>query len=130
MQVNNLRYNQADTIKRKVALTIQCKKDERYIAYDSGQSVSSLIGITNDVVTARIENIANVINKVLAVSNEFKDIPVYITGDGICNFKGVINLLETILSRKVEVFKSKLNNGSDKYQTSKIGLASLVGKLV
>lgn len=130
MQVNKLSYIEAEKIKPKVALTIQSKKDERYIIYDNGRTISSLIGITNDVVNARIENIANVINKVLAVSEDFKDIPVYITGDGITNFKGVVNLLENVLERKVKIFKSKLNNDNDKYQTSKISLAKLVGELV
>lgn len=130
MQVNQLSYLDAEKIKAKVALTIQSKKDASYVVYDNGRTISSLISITNDVVNARIENIANVINKVLAVSEEFKNIPIYITGDGICNFKGVINLLENVLDRKVYIFKSKLNNGKDKYQTSKISLANLVGELV
>ena len=130
MQVNNLSYNEADKIKRKVALTIQSKKDEKYVIYNGNQKIKALINITNDIVKARVENIANIVNKVLSVSAQFEDIPIYLTGDGVCNFKGVINLFESVTNRKVYVLKSKLHNGEDKYQTSKIGLTHIIGDLV
>ncbi|MBO5909920.1 MAG: hypothetical protein J6Q15_00270 [Clostridia bacterium] len=130
MQVNNLDYNEADIIKRKVCLTIQSKKDEKYIVYDNGKPIKALINITNDIVKARIENIANVVHKVLSVNNAFKDVPIYLTGDGVCNFRGVVNLFESATNRKVSIIKSPLHNGADKYQTSKISLARIIGDLV
>lgn len=130
MQVNSLSYNDADKIKRKVCLTIQSKKDEKYIIYDNGRPIKALINITNDIVNARIENIATVVSKVLDSNEEFKDLPIYLTGDGVCNFRGVINVFEAITNRKVGIIKSPLNNGADKYQTSKISLAQIIGDLV
>ncbi len=129
MQVNNLNYADADAIKRKVALTIQTKKDEKYITYVNNKPIKALIGITNDIVNARVENIVNVIHKVLSVSDAFKDIPIYLTGDGLCNFRGVINIFEAVTNRSVQILKSKLHNGEDKYQTSKISLANIIGDL-
>lgn len=131
MQVNNLTYLQADSIKRKVCLTIDTKKDDRYVVYNSNtKPTKALINITNDIVKARIENIANVVNRILSVSQTFKDIPIYLTGDGVCNFRGVINLFEAVCNRKVYILKSKLHNGEDKYQTSKISLANIIADLV
>ncbi|MBQ7880307.1 MAG: rod shape-determining protein [Clostridia bacterium] len=130
MQVNNLGYNEADSIKHKVSLTVQSKKDEKYIVYSSGKPIKALINITNDIVKARIENIANVVNKVLAVNDDFKDLPIYITGDGVCNFRGIVNLFEAVCERKVYILKSPLHNDEDKYQTSKIGLVNIIGDLV
>lgn len=130
MQVNDLSYNDADIIKRKVCLTIQSKKDEKYIVYNNSKPIKALINITNDVVKARIENIANVVARVLGSSNMFNDLPIYLTGDGVCNFRGVINVFEAITGRKVSIVKSSLNNGSDKYQTSKISLANIIGELI
>ena len=130
MQLNNLNYNQADSIKRKVCLTIQSKKDERYIVYNGSKPIKALINITNDIVKSRIENIANVINRVLSVDESFKDIPIYLTGDGVCNFRGVVNLFEAVCERKIYILKSPLHNGEDKYQTSKIALAEIIGDMV
>lgn len=130
MQVNNLSFQQADAIKRKVCLTVQSKKDERYIVYNNDKPIKALINITNDVVKARIENIASVVNRVLDSNSAFNDLPIYLTGDGVCYFRGVINLFEAVCNRKVYLLKSKLHNGEDKYQTSKIGLAKIIGDLV
>ena len=129
MQVNNLNYWEADAIKRKVCLTIQSKKDEKYIVYNGEKQISALINITNDIVNARLENIANVVARVIS-NDAFKDLPIYLTGDGVCNFRGVINLFEAVCGRKVYLLKSPLHNGEDKYQTSKIALANIIKDLV
>lgn len=130
MQIGNQSYQDAELIKHKVSLTIQSKKDERYIVYNKGKTISTLINITNDIVTSRIENIAHVINQVLSVDDSFKNIPIYLTGDGLCNFRGVKNLLEVVTNRKIYMLTTNLDNGKDKYQTSKIGLANLIGDLI
>lgn len=130
MQVNNLTYHEADTIKRKVCLTIQSKKDEKYIEYQHNKPIKALINITNDIVKARIENIAIVVSRVLDANESFKDLPIYLTGDGVCNFRGVINVFEAVCDRKVSILKSPLHNGADRYQTSKISLAQIIGDLI
>ena len=92
--------------------------------------VKAIINITNDIVKSRIENIANVVNRVLAVNSEFEDIPIYLTGDGVCNFRGITNLFEAVCERKVHILKSPLHNGEDKYQTSKISLVKIMEDLI
>lgn len=129
MQVNNLGYTEADLIKRKVSLTVEAKKDEKYIVYNGNKKIKALINITNDIVKSRLESIANIINRVLG-ADAFKDISIYLTGDGVCNFRGITNLFEAVCNRKVYLYKSPLHNGEDKYQTSKIGLAKIIGDLV
>jgi len=130
MQLNGLSYLEADSIKRKVSLTVQSKKDERYIAYLNGKPIKTLINITNDIVKARLENIAQVVNKVLMQNNAFDDLPIYLTGDGVCNFRGIVNMFEVVTGRKIYMLKSSLHNGEDKYQTSKIGLVNIIKDLV
>ena len=130
MQVNNLTYAEADIIKRKVGLTIQSKRDERYVAYNGTKPIKALINITNDIVKARIENIANVVNKILSSNESFANLPIYLTGDGVCNYRGVVNLFEAVTNHKTYILKSPLHNGEDKYQTSKIGLVNIIGDLV
>lgn len=129
MQVSNLGYAEADMIKHKIALTIQAKKDEHYLVYNNGKPVKALINITNDIVKARLENIATVVERVLS-NPTFKDLPIYLTGDGVCNFRGIINMFESVSGRKIYLLKSHLHNGADKYQTSKIGLVNIIKDLV
>lgn len=130
MQVANIGFSEAELIKRKVSLTVQSKKDERYSVYTNGKTVNALINITNEVVNARLEHIAKIINKVLDQNPIFKDIPVYVTGDGVCNFRGVKNLFEVTINRPIHMFKTIYNDTNNQYQTSKLGLASLVGELI
>lgn len=129
MQVDKLSYLEAEKIKRSVVLTVQAKKDERYIMYDNGKEINALIGITNDVVNSRLENIASVVSRLLD-NPMFDGLPIYLTGDGASNFRGVVNLFEAVTGREVYLLKAPLDNGKDKYQTSKIGLAELIGKIV
>ena len=130
MQVNNLSYNEADAIKRKVCLTIQSKRDDRYIVYEGDKQIKSLINSTNDIVKARIENIASVANKVLEVNPSFSNLPIYLTGDGVSNFRGIVNLFEAVTNHKVHMLKSPLHNDSDKFQTSKISLVQIIKDLI
>lgn len=129
MQVNNLGYQEADLIKRKVSLTIEAPKDEKYIVYNGDKKIKAIISITNDIVKSRLENIANVVNKILS-NDTFKDTLIYLTGDGVCNFRGITNLFEVVCNRKIYILKSYLHNGEDKYQTSKVSLARIIGDLV
>lgn len=130
MQVFGLNFKSAELIKRKVILTIESKKNEHYEVCHKGNLIKSPINMTNQVVKSRIEMMAKIIRDILTIDEIFKDIDVYITGDGICNFKGVKNILKDITGLNVYEYKIPFNNSKDKFQTSKIGLASLADIMV
>lgn len=130
MQLLQKSFKDAEMIKRKVALTIKPQKDEKYIINNGGEVVSAHIQITNDIVKSRIENIAQIIDNVLDIDEAFKNIPIYITGNGICNIRGAINILEQVTERKVMEFKIPFDNTINKYQTSRIGLAEIISRLI
>lgn len=130
MQLLQKSFKEAELLKRKVALTLIPKKDERYLINYKGQEIQSYIKITNDIVRSRIENIAEIIDRVLDIDESFKNIPIYLTGDGLSFIKGSINILEEKTNRKVHEFKIKYNNGIDRYQTSKCGLTELISRLI
>jgi len=130
MQLLQKSFKDAEMIKRKVSLTIKPQKDEKYVINNDGEIVSSHIQITNDIVKSRIENIAQVIDNVLDIDESFKNIPIYITGDGICNIRGAINILEQVTKRDVKEFKVPFDNSKEKYQTSKLGLAEIISRLI
>ena len=129
MQLLQKSFKDAELIKRKVALTIKPQKDEKYTINTNGEVISSHIQITNDIVKSRIENIAQIINNVLDIDEAFKDIPIYLTGNGLCFIRGAVNILEQVTKRKVVQFKVPFDNTPNRYQTSKIGLTEIISRL-
>jgi len=130
MQVLGLSFKDAELIKRKAILTIQPNRNEYYEICSKGNLIKAPISITNQVVTSRIEMISKVVAEILSLDDVYKDIDVYLTGDGIANFKGVKTIMKDIIGRNVIDYKIPFNNSSDKFQTSKTGLASLAEILV
>ena len=130
MQVLGLNFKSAELIKRKVILTIENKKNEHYEVCHKGNLIKAPINITNQVVKSRIEMIAKVIGDILSIDDVFRGIDIYLTGDGIANFKGVKNIIKDITGLNVYEYKIPFNNSLDKFQTSKIGLASLADAMV
>ena len=130
MQVLGLNFKSAELIKRKVILTIESKKNEYYEICSKGNLIKAPINITNQVVKSRIEMIAKVIRDILAIDEVFNDIDLYLTGDGIANFKGVKNIVKDITGLNVYEYKIPFNNSKDKFQTSKTGLVSLAEIMV
>lgn len=130
MQVLNLSFKNAELIKRKVILTVESNKNEYYEVCNKGNLVKAPINLTNQVVKSRIEMIAKVIKDILAIDDVFQDIDIYLTGDGVANFKGARNIISDVTGLKVYEYKIPFNNSKDKFQTSKIGLASLADIMV
>ena len=130
MQVLNLGFKDAELIKRKVILTIENTKNDYYEVCSKGNLVKAPINITNQIVKSRIEMIAKVIADILTTDNIFENIDIYLTGDGISNFKGVKNILKDTTGLNVYEYKIPFNNSKDKYQTSKLGLVSLFDIMV
>ena len=130
MQVLGLNFKSAELIKRKVILTIENKKNENYEVCHKGNLIKAPINMTNQVVKSRIEMIAKVIGDILSIDDVFKGIDIYLTGDGIANFKGVKNIIKDITGLNVYEYKIPFNNSTDKFQTSKMGLATLADAMV
>lgn len=130
MQVLGLSFKEAELIKRKVILTIDSNKNEYYEVCFKGNLIKTPINITNQVVKSRIEMIAKVINDILSIDNVFNDVDIYVTGDGLANFKGMKNILKEITGQNIYEYKIPFDNSKDKFQTSKTGLASLANIMI
>ena len=130
MQLLGLNFKDAELIKRKIILTVESSKNENYEACYKGNLIKAPINITNQIVKSRIETIAKVIKDILSINESFKDIDLYLTGDGISNFKGVKNILKDIIGLDVYEYKIPFNTSNDKFKTSKMGLVSLANILV
>ncbi len=125
MQLLNLSFKNAELIKRKVILTIESNKNEHYEVCSKGNLIKAPINMTNQIVKSRIEMMAKVIKNILTMDDAFKGLDIYLTGDGLSNFKGARNILKEITGMNVYEYKIPFDSSTDKYQTSKMGLAVL-----
>ena len=130
MQLLNLSFKDSELIKRKVILTIESPKNEYYEICSKGKIVKAPINITNQIVKSRIEMIAKVVNNILEIDEIFKDIDIYLTGDGLANFKGAKSILKEITGLEVYDYKIPFDISNEKYQTSKMGLVVLANEAV
>ena len=130
MQLLNLSFKDAELIKRKVILTIDSAKNDYYEVCSKGKLIKAPINITNQIVKSRMEMIAKVIKNILSIDDVFKGIDIYLTGDGITNFKGVKNIIKDETGLNVYEFKNPFDNSKEKYKTSKTGLAALANEII
>lgn len=130
MQILGMNFRDAELIKRKVILTIESNRNESYEICSRGNLIKAPINMTNQIVKSRIEMIAKVISNILSIDEVFKDIDIYLTGDGIANFKGVKNIIHELTGHNVYEYKIPFDSTKDKFQTSKIGLATLANVII
>lgn len=130
MKILGLSFKDAELIKRKVILTVESQRNEYYEACFKGNLIKAPINITNQIIRVRIETIAKIIKDVMSINEMFSEIDLYLTGDGISNFKGVKNIIKDSTNLNVIDFKIPYNDSKDKYQTSKMGLAMLAEIMV
>jgi len=130
MQILKVNFYDAELIKRKVILTLEPEKKDYYEVCSKGNLVKAPIGITNQVVKSRIEVIAKVIKDILSIDSIYDDIKVYLTGDGITNFKGVKSILQEVTNLEIKEFKNEFDLTNEKFQTSKSGLVTLMDEVI
>lgn len=130
MQVLGLTFKDAELIKRKVILTIEPPRNEYYEICSKGSLIKAPINIINQVVKSRIEMLAKIIDEILSLDEIYNGIDIYLTGDGVANFKGVKTIIKQATGKNVFDYKIPFNNSNDKFQTSKTGLASLANIVI
>ena len=130
MQILGLTFKQAELIKRKAVLTVESAKNDNYELCVSGDQIKAPINMTNQIIKSRIELIAKVVKNILSIDTMFNNLELYITGDGVANYKGAKMIFEEVTGHKTKEFKVPFDNSFDKYQTSKTGLASFAEMVI
>ena len=107
-EVLKLKYNEAEALKRKLILSLEATENDIYEIEVRGQTRPINAKIANEVVNARIQRIAGLIQKCfLSFSFEIpQNTQVYLTGGGLCELKGAKDLLGKLLATSVEVIKN------------------------
>ncbi len=106
VEVMKIDYFVAEELKRQIILTLQPNPMDVYEVADTSQSTTKLsASIANEVVTARLDSIVDIISNILVNFQYRQDIakPIYITGSGITGIKGVRNYLSRRLNRKIYI---------------------------
>lgn len=104
----NLKYSEANALKRKLILSLDASESDVYEIEVKGQTRPISAKMANDVAQARIERIANLIQKCFA-SFSFEipeNVSVFLTGGGLCEIKGAKDFLSKTIAMPVEIAKN------------------------
>ena len=128
-EVLKLNYYEALELKKQLILTLQPNSLDYYeITTDKGKKLKISANSANDIVLARLDAIADIINKILLNFQFQQDStkPIYITGIGICDITGAKNYLGKKLNKKCYILKPKQVEYASVKDACKIGLINFV----
>lgn len=118
----DLSVKEAEKLKKQVVLSVKGKPTDYYELPSQGGKVERImLNAANEVVSYRIDELAEVINKCLQTfSNEYLSyLPIYLTGSGITEIKGGRDYLAKCLGRNIAYGVPPLP-GKDKPQHASI----------
>ena len=123
-QVLKIPFGEAESIKRKLVLNWQAHENDTYEVMGKEFINTYSAKAVNEIAEARIEVIANYIQKCIdKCEYEFPDyLPLYVTGGGLCYIKGIKDLLSKKLGRKVEIVAPGLAQNNRPDYSSEISL--------
>lgn len=102
-EILHLPFLQAESLKRKLILTVQPTALDYYEVNIKNKIVKVGAKTANDIALARIDMIADMIIKVLNKMN-FRieeNMPIYLTGGGLAYLKGIKDYLNRVINRKI-----------------------------
>lgn len=120
-------YSQADSLKRKVVLSLEASDTDFYELAGKDYISPFSAKVTNEIVQARIDLIAKYINKCFDIC-EYDipaHLPVYLTGGGLCYIKGAKDYLAKRLGKKVIIKAPELPTLDRPHLSSVLGVLSL-----
>ena len=123
-QVLKIPFGEAESIKRKLVLNWQTHENDTYEVMGKEFINTYSARAVNEIAEARIEVIANYIQKCIdKCEYEFPDyLPLYVTGGGLCYIKGIKDFLSKKLGRKVEIIAPGLAQNNRPDYSSEISL--------
>jgi cell division protein FtsA len=130
MKCLKISYTAADSLKRKIVLSIEPKQDDYYEIKDKNGVVPIEAKTSNEIVSARIESIGQTILKCLKNSGyEIPDsTPYFLTGGGLSYIKGAKDLLGKILGKNIELVMPSMPQLEKPHYSSVLGLLNLALK--
>ncbi len=128
-EILKINYFEVEKLKEQIILTLEANPMDNYEISDENNELKRInAGTTNEIVVARLESIAEIINKLLLNFQYKQDInrPIYITGIGLNYIDGVRNILSKALGRKCQILTPKQVEYSKPKFASKLGLINFI----
>ena len=117
-----LSLKEADDLKRKVVLTLQPSANDYYELSSGMMERKIYVKVANEIVSARLEYIAQLISMCLQKCEIEDYLPIYLTGGGITSIKGAKEILANALGRTVGVISPTIVEYNKPYCSSLISL--------
>lgn len=127
-QVLQLSFKDAETLKRKVVLSLDASDNDFYEIVNGTGSVTPVSAkLTNEIVGARVDMIATMISRSLsALKGSYNGyLPVYLTGGGICYLKGGKDYLSKAIGSNIEILSPQVPQLNRPHFSSVLGLLDL-----
>lgn len=123
-EVLQISFKQAETLKKKIVLSLDATDSDYYeVNIDNNiQPVSAKLA--NEIVMARLDMIASLINKCLNQSKleVGQYMPIYLTGGGLCYLKGATDYLSKAIAKNVEIIAPNVPQLNRPHFSSNLGL--------
>lgn len=127
-QVLNISFKEAENLKRKVVLSLMATDTDFYEVTVNGNVTPVSAKLTNEIVSARLDMIVDLINRCLLKMKGNAYLPVFITGGGVCLLKGGKDYISKGVGENVEVLSSSVPQLSKPTYSSVLGLLDIALK--
>ena len=127
-QILQISFKEAENLKRKVVLSLAATDGDFYEVNVGGNVTPVSAQLTNQIVSARLDMIVDLINRCLTKMKGNNYMPIYITGGGVCLLKGGKDYISKGIGENVEVLSSNVPQLSKPTYSSVLGLLDLALK--
>lgn len=126
-QVLQISFNQAENLKRKVVLSLDVTDSDYYEVNVNNTITPISAKLANEIVEARLDMIASLINRCLTqIKVEFDNyMPIYLTGGGLCYLKGAKDYLSKAIAKNVEIITPNIPQLNRPHFSSILGLLDI-----
>lgn len=127
-QILKISFKEAENLKRKVVLSLAAQDDDFYEVNVGGNVTPVSAKLTNEIVSARLDMIVELINRCLIKMKGNNFVPIYLTGGGICLVKGGKDYLSKGIGENIEVLSGNTLQLNRPNYSSVLGLLDIALK--
>ncbi len=114
----------AEAVKKKLVLTGKPMENENLMIKANSQNIKVDAAACYDIAVTKVRQIGKMIQKCLdgCEINYLEDVPICLTGGGISYLKGVTNLLEQVLGKKIIIVGPEVPQMAEPVNSAILGL--------
>lgn len=127
-QILQISFKEAENLKRKVVLSLAATDTDFYEVNVGGNVTPVSAQLTNQIVSARLDMIVDLINRCMQKMKGNNYMPIFITGGGVCLLKGGKDYISKGIGENVEILSGNVPQLSKPTYSSVLGLLDLALK--